>query len=111
MTAFLGISTVLSLLALTVRLAGRQHRLLHLFQLEHYEPARLLLWLRRRKELFDSRELVGLGALYVAAVADVAAGISWFAGALLLASTPVAALGVRDLRREAVKPLVFTDRA
>ncbi|MGN6372491.1 MAG: Mur ligase family protein [Solirubrobacteraceae bacterium] len=111
MTAFLGASTVLALLALTVRLAGRQHRLLHLFQLEHYEPARLLLWLRRRNERFQSRELVGLGALYAAAVADMGAGSAWFAGALLLASTPVAALGVRDLRREAVKPLVFTDRA
>lgn len=111
MSAFLGISTVLALLALTVRLAGRQHRLLHLFQLEHYEGARLLLWLRRRKELFEPRELVGVGALYAAAVADVAAGTAGFAGALLLASTPVAALGVRDLRREAVKPLVFTDRA
>lgn len=111
MTAFLGISTVLALLALTIRLAGREHRLLHLFQLEHYEPARLLLWLRRRSELFQPRELIGLGALYAAAVADVAAGASWFAGALLLASTPVAALGVGDLRREAVKPLVFTDRA
>lgn len=111
MTAFLDISTVLALLALTIRLAGREHRLLHLFQLEHYEPARLLLWLRRRSELLQPRELIGLGALYAAAVADVAAGASWFAGALLLASTPVAALGVGDLRREAVKPLVFTDRA
>jgi UDP-N-acetylmuramoyl-tripeptide--D-alanyl-D-alanine ligase len=111
MTAFLGVSTVLALLALTVRLAGRQHRLLHLFQLEHYEPARLLLWLRRRKELFEPREPIGLGALYAAAVADMAAGASWFAGALLLASTPIAALGVRDLRREALKPLVLTDRA
>lgn len=111
MTAFLGISTALALLALTVRLAGREHRLLHLFQLEHYEQARLLLWLRRRSELFQPRELIGLGALYAAAVADVAAGASWFAGALLLASTPVAAIGVGDLRREAVKPLVFTDRA
>lgn len=111
MTVFLGTSTVLALLALTVRLAGRQHRLLHLFQLEHYEPARLLLWLRRRKELFEPRELVGLGALYAAAVADVWAGTAWFAGALLLASTLIAVVGVRDLRREAVKPLVFTDRA
>lgn len=111
MSAFLGISTVLALLALAIRLAGRQHRLLHLFQLEHYEPARLLLWLRRRKELFEPRELIGLGALYAAAVADVWAGTTWFASALLLASTPIAALGVRDLRRAAVKPLVFTDRA
>jgi UDP-N-acetylmuramoyl-tripeptide--D-alanyl-D-alanine ligase len=111
MSAFLGAATALALLALGVRVAGRQHRLLHLFQLEHYEPARLALWLRRRGELFQVRELIGLGALYTAAAADVGAGASWFAGALLLVSTPIAVLGVRDLRREALKPLVFTDRA
>jgi UDP-N-acetylmuramoyl-tripeptide--D-alanyl-D-alanine ligase len=110
-SAFLGAATALALLALGVRMAGRQHRLLHLFQLEHYEPARLMLWLRRRGELFQARELIGLGALYAAAAADVGAGSSWFAGALLLASTPIAGLGVRDLRRKMLKPLVFTDRA
>lgn len=113
MTAFLGISTVLALLALAVRVAGRQHRLLHLFQLEHYEPARLLLWLRRRRELFQWRELIAIAALYAAAVADASAGggARWVAGGLLLASTPIALPGVRDWRREAVKPLVLTGRA
>jgi UDP-N-acetylmuramoyl-tripeptide--D-alanyl-D-alanine ligase len=111
MSTFVGIAAVVALAALAVRLAGRQHRLLHLFQLEHYEGARLLLWLRRRSELLAPRELVALAALYGAAIADSAAGLDWVAGALLLLSTPIAALGVADWRRKAVKPLVLTGRA
>jgi UDP-N-acetylmuramoyl-tripeptide--D-alanyl-D-alanine ligase len=112
MNAFEGICTVVALLAVAVRLAGRQHRLLHLFQLEHYEPARLLLWLRRRRELFNSRELGVMAVLFVAAVAAVGGSDSgWACGGVLLLTTPLALLGVRDWRRAAVKPLVFTDRA
>ncbi len=114
MNTFLGIGTVLAVLALGVRLGGRQHRLLHLFQLEHYEPARLMLWLRRRHELLALRELVPIAALYVAAIALATVGGSgsdWVSGGLLLLTTPIAALGVSDWRRPAVKPLVFTDRA
>jgi UDP-N-acetylmuramoyl-tripeptide--D-alanyl-D-alanine ligase len=113
-SAFEGFAIVLALLALTVRLAGRQHRLLHLFQLEHYEPARLLMWLRRRHELLALRELAGALVLFAAAIAVVAIGGSaagWVCGALLLLCTPLAALGVGDWGRPAVKPLVFTDRA
>lgn len=114
MNAFEGVCTVVAVLAVAARLAGRQHRLLHLFQLEHYEPARLLLWLRRRRELLAPRELVPVAALYGAAVAVVAAGGShsgWVCGGVLLLSAPLAVLGARDWRRPAVKPLVFTDRA
>ncbi|HXC45856.1 MAG TPA: hypothetical protein VNU24_04560, partial [Solirubrobacteraceae bacterium] len=114
MNAFLGVATVLAVLALSVRLAGRQHRLLHLFQLEHYEPARLILWLRRRKELFAPRELTAIAASYAAAIAIAAIGGSgsgWISGGVLLLSTPIALPGVRDWRLPAVKPLVFTDRA
>lgn len=111
MSAFQDICAFLALMALAIRVAGRQHRLLHLFQLEHYEPARLMLWLRRRSELFAPRELVALAALYAAAIADSAAGLDWVAGALLLLSAPIAALGVGDWRRPAVKPLVLTGRA
>jgi UDP-N-acetylmuramoyl-tripeptide--D-alanyl-D-alanine ligase len=109
--AFQGIAAVIALLALAVRLAGRQHRLLHLLQLEHYEPPRLLLWLRRRRELFAPRELAVVALLFAAAIAISAAGSGWLCGALLLATCPLAALGVSDWRRPAVKPLVFTDRA
>lgn len=111
MKAFEGVALVLALLALVVRLAGRQHRLLHLFQLEHYEGARLMLWLRRRDELFAWRELAATVALFAAAVVASSAGSGWLCGGLLLALTPLAALGVADWRREAVKPLVLTGRA
>jgi UDP-N-acetylmuramoyl-tripeptide--D-alanyl-D-alanine ligase len=114
MSTFLGIATVLAVLTLSVRLGGRQHRLLHLLQLEHYESARLMLWLRRRNELFAPRELVPVAALYAAAIAVAAIGgaaSGWVSGGLLLLSMPIAALGVSDWRRPAVKPLVLTDRA
>jgi UDP-N-acetylmuramoyl-tripeptide--D-alanyl-D-alanine ligase len=111
MSAFESIAGAMALVALTIRLAGRQHRLLHLFQLEHYEPARLMLWLRRRSELLDPRELGLVVLLFAGAVAARAGGSGWLCGALLLLVCPLAALGPRDWRREAVKPLVFTSRA
>ncbi|MGC2373076.1 MAG: UDP-N-acetylmuramoyl-tripeptide--D-alanyl-D-alanine ligase [Solirubrobacteraceae bacterium] len=111
MSAFEGVATVLALLALAVRLAGRQHRLLHLLQLEHYEPARLMLWLRRRGELFAPRELAIVALLFAGALAASSLGSGWLCGALLLLVIPVAALGVADWRREALKPLVLTGRA
>jgi UDP-N-acetylmuramoyl-tripeptide--D-alanyl-D-alanine ligase len=108
---FEGVATVLALLALTIRLAGRQHRLLHLFQLEHYEPARLMMWLRRRDELLAPRELGVVVLLFAAAVAASSSGSGWLCGVLLLLLTPLGELGVGDWRRPAVKPLVFTGRA
>ena len=110
MSVLASIGCVGALLALGVRLAGRQHRLLHLFQLEHYEPARLLLWLRRRGELVAAR-LTGLALVFLAAVLADALIAGWLAGALLLLCVPFALLGVRDWRRPAVKPLVLTGRA
>ncbi len=111
MSVFEDVAAVLAVAALAVRLAGRQHRLLHLLQLEHYEGARLMLWLRRRRELLAPRELFATCLVFAAAVAASANGSGWLCGALLLASCPVAALGVGDWRREALKPLVFTGRA
>ena len=111
MSAFQGTALVLAALAVAVRLVGRQHRLLHLLQLEHYENARLRLWLRRRGERRQPRELAALTVLFAGAVAAQAAGSAWLSGALLLLVTPLAPLGVADWRREAVKPLVFTGRA
>jgi UDP-N-acetylmuramoyl-tripeptide--D-alanyl-D-alanine ligase len=110
-SAFEGIAAVLAIAALGVRLAGRQHRLLHLLQLEHYEGARLMLWLRRRHELLSPRELLATCLLFAAAVTASANGSGWLCGALLLAGCPLAVLGVGDWCREAVKPLVFTGRA
>lgn len=111
MNAFTGIAAAAAVLAASLRVVGAQHRLLHLLQIEHYESARLLLWLRRRSELLRAAELVPLGALYAAGAACAWAGWGWVAGALLLASTPIAATGVREWRRPAAKPLVFTARA
>src|SRR6202035_694363 len=87
------------------------HRLLHLLQLEHYEGARLMLWLRRRRELLLPRELLAVALLSAAAITARASGSGWLCGALLLLLLPFAALGVRDWRREGVKPLVLTGRA
>ncbi|HEX5307545.1 MAG TPA: UDP-N-acetylmuramoyl-tripeptide--D-alanyl-D-alanine ligase [Solirubrobacteraceae bacterium] len=111
MSAFQGAALVLALLALLARLTGRQHRLLHLLQLEHYENARLRVWLHRRRERWQPRELVGATLLYAGAIAAQAAGSGWLSGVMLLLSTPLAALGFADWRREAVKPLVLTGRA
>jgi UDP-N-acetylmuramoyl-tripeptide--D-alanyl-D-alanine ligase len=110
-STFESIAVTLALLTLGIRLAGRQHRLLHLFQLEHYEPARLMLWLRRRSELLNLRELGPVALLFAGAVAARVAGSGWLCGVLLLLVCPLAVLGVKDWRREAIKPLVFTGRA
>jgi UDP-N-acetylmuramoyl-tripeptide--D-alanyl-D-alanine ligase len=111
MRIFEALAFVLAAAATAVRVAGRQHRLLHLLQLEHYEPARLLLWLRRRGELLERAEAALLGLAFVLVVVAHASVSHWLAGALALACVTVAAVGVRDWRREAVKPLVLTPRA
>ena len=111
MIALQGAAFALAALALAVRLAGREHRLLHLLQLKHYEGARLMLWLKRRSELLQLSELVPLVALYGAAVANVSVGQHWVAGALMLITTPIAYVGVSDWRRPAAKPLMLTPRA
>lgn len=111
MSVFEGLAVALASIALAVRVAGRQHRMLHLLQLEHYEPARLILWLRRRRELVQAREGAALAALYLAAAVSAWLHARSLAGALLLASVPIAILGLREWRRPAAKPLVFTARA
>jgi UDP-N-acetylmuramoyl-tripeptide--D-alanyl-D-alanine ligase len=110
-SSFQAAAAAAAILALGVRCAGVQHRLLHLLQIEHYESARLILWLRRRSELLAPLELICVGALYAAGAANIWVGQGWVGGALLLLSTPIAVLGPRDWRRPAAKPLVFTARA
>lgn len=111
MNAFAAATAAIAIVALGVRCAGAQHRLLHLLQIEHYESSRLVLWLRRRSELLAPMELICVGALYAAGAANIWVGEGWVGGALLLLSTPIAVLGLRDWRRPAAKPLVFTARA
>jgi len=106
------IGLIAAALGLLVLIAGRLHVMLHLFQLEHYERARLRVWVKRRRARMDAASLGRCAAtgvaLTVAAAVDsdvlvlvvgVAAG-----GALAMA-------GLRLLRRRQAKPLVFTTRA
>jgi UDP-N-acetylmuramoyl-tripeptide--D-alanyl-D-alanine ligase len=99
-------------LGLLVFLAGRLHFMLHLFQLEHYERARLLVWVHRR----NAR--VQIGALVLCLVAGIALTAVTAAelDALVLSlgtgiGVALAAGGIRVLRRRQTKPLVFTPRA
>ena len=102
----------LAFFGLLMLMAGRLHVLLHLFQLEHYEPARLRVWVARRGERVHARELIGIGVvsglMVGAAAADapgVVLGIGFAAGVTGLR------IGVNTLRRDQIKPLVFTARA
>jgi UDP-N-acetylmuramoyl-tripeptide--D-alanyl-D-alanine ligase len=103
------IAAALGLLALV---AGRLHLTLHLFQLEHYEPARLRVWVQRRNTRFDATLLAACaaagGGLTVAAAldADVLVLVLGVATGIVLAG-----FGHRILRRPQAKPLVFTARA
>ena len=102
----------LAFTGLLVLMAGRLHVLLHLFQLEHYEPARLRVWVARRGERVHGAELAGVAgasALMVAAAAIDAPAIVLVIGLAALAAGVVR--GVRVLRRDQIKPLVFTPRA
>jgi UDP-N-acetylmuramoyl-tripeptide--D-alanyl-D-alanine ligase len=103
------IAAALGLLAL---IAGRLHLTLHLFQLEHYEPARLRVWVQRRNTRFDATLLAACaaagGGLTVAAAldADVLVLVLGVGTGIVLAG-----FGHRILRRPQAKPLVFTARA
>ena len=87
----------------------RVRRMLHLLQLEHYENARLFVWLRRRGEVADAPMLVAAAlALVAVAGAAVAPIVELVAGALAAAVL----IGVRRPEpRSDIKPLVFTERA
>ena len=94
------------------RYERRAKRMLHLLQLEHYENARLWLWLRRRGELTDPPQsaiqvTLALLALVLAATGPaVAELLAWVA---LLAA--LAAFSRREPAQGEIKPLVLTERA
>ncbi len=99
-------------IGLLVLLAGRLHLMLHLFQLEHYEPARLRVWVERRRARMD----VALSGLCLAAGLALTIAAALDADVLvlalgLLAAGALAAAGIRLLRRPQTKPLAFTPRA
>lgn len=99
-------------LGVLVLTAGRLHFMLHLFQLEHYEPARLRVWVQRRGARVDTAQIascaVAGGALTIAAAADadVLVLVLGVASGIVLAG-----FGHRIIRRPQTKPLVFTPRA
>jgi UDP-N-acetylmuramoyl-tripeptide--D-alanyl-D-alanine ligase len=94
------------------RVASRNRRALHLLQLEHYENARLFLWLSRRGETAEPMDLAAtVGAAIIAAVAATH-GHRWveLVGFVLVAAL-IVVLQVATPKRTDVKPLVFTQRA
>jgi UDP-N-acetylmuramoyl-tripeptide--D-alanyl-D-alanine ligase len=103
---------ILAALGLLVLLAGRLHLMLHLFQLEHYEAARLNVWVRRRGERIEREALaaIALGGLALTVLAAIDAGAGVLAAGLVFTGF-AAATGVRQIRRPQTKPLVFTPRA
>lgn len=103
---------VLAGLAGLALLVARLHELLHLLQLEHYELARLRVWIDRRRERFQPREL----GLVATVAALVAAGSVLGGPALTIAAGAVGVvfaglLATPRLGRRQAKPLVFTARA
>jgi UDP-N-acetylmuramoyl-tripeptide--D-alanyl-D-alanine ligase len=105
------VADLILLVALFSAAAVRLERWLQIFQQEHYEGARLQVWvgLHRREQL----DLL-LGAVIVGAVASQA--VATAGGAVRLAISAVAAglvagPALQILRREQVKPLVWTPRA
>jgi len=88
----------------------RVRRMLHLLQLEHYENARLLIWLRRRGEIADRFMVLAvvLALVAVGAASAHAPPVELLAG---LAAGAALAPGLRVKPRPEIKPLVFTERA
>ena len=91
-------------------LPARMRRMLHLLQLEHYENARLFVWLRRRGEVADRSMVLAivLALIAVGAAAAPAPLIELLAG---IAAAAALAPGLKPRPRADIKPLVWTDRA
>jgi UDP-N-acetylmuramoyl-tripeptide--D-alanyl-D-alanine ligase len=104
------IGLIAAALGLLVLIAGRLHFMLHLFQLEHYEAARLRVWVERRGARIDRQLLIGCVAGGLALTAAAAAGVLMLEVGVI-AGGWLAWRGVRLLRRPQTKPLVFTARA
>ena len=92
--------------------AGRLHFMLHLFQLEHYEAARLRVWVQRRNARVDMTLLAlcvaAGGVLTIAAAADADLVVLVLG---IAAGVVRAGMGHRIIRRPQTKRLVFTARA
>jgi UDP-N-acetylmuramoyl-tripeptide--D-alanyl-D-alanine ligase len=91
----------------------QQRRALHLLQLEHYENARLFVWLRRRGEFValpwaPLRALIGAAAIVLALAHASELAVL---GAVIAVLADTAAEAIPHLRRSEIKPLVYTSRA
>ena len=106
------IGALLACLAAGWRYHARSRRALHLLQLEHYENARLLLWLRRRGEVSEPIDLAATIAAAVLAATSLTGGHRWIllVGFAVVAAV-LAAVQARRPARSDVKPLVLTTRA
>lgn len=108
------IGALLACLAAAWRYRARSRRALHLLQLEHYENARLLLWLRRRGEVSEPAEAAAAIGAAVSAAVSLAGGHRYLEliGFVLVAAVLAAAqVQTRRRARPEVKPLVLTARA
>jgi UDP-N-acetylmuramoyl-tripeptide--D-alanyl-D-alanine ligase len=105
------IGALLACLAAGWRYHTRSRRALHLLQLEHYENARLLLWLRRRGEIAPVGDVAALLAAIVIAAFSASHAHRWIelAGFALVAAGLVALQLIRRQPPE-IKPLVLTER-
>jgi UDP-N-acetylmuramoyl-tripeptide--D-alanyl-D-alanine ligase len=108
----MAIGLIAAALGLLTLVAGRLHLMLHLFQLEHYERARLRIWVQRRGARVDATLLAACAA--AGGVLTVAAAIDADVLVLVLGvvtGVVLAGFGHRIIRRPQTKPLVFTARA
>jgi UDP-N-acetylmuramoyl-tripeptide--D-alanyl-D-alanine ligase len=104
------IGLALAAIGLLVLIAGRLHFMLHLFQLEHYEPARLRVWVERRRARVDQSLLAICAVAGIALTAGAAADVLMLELGLI-AAVVMGRAGVQLIRRPQTKPLVFTARA
>ena len=108
----MGTLTAVALVAgFAALVAGRLHVLLQMLQQEHYENARLYVWLRREPSRFGLPLAAAAFAFAVAVgLLSSVAALAGLACALALCGCGVL-YAVRTWRREQVKPLVLTTRA
>jgi UDP-N-acetylmuramoyl-tripeptide--D-alanyl-D-alanine ligase len=106
------LGALLACLAAAWRYHTRSRRALHLLQLEHYENARLLLWLRRRGEVATVGDVAAALAAIVVAAFSTSRTHHWIelVGFAVIAAV-LAGLQLRRPARSEIKPLVMTERA
>ena len=106
------IGALLACLAAGWRYHTRSRRALHLLQLEHYENARLMVWLRRRGEVAPVIDVAALLAAIVIVPFSAGHGSHWVElVAFTLLAAVLVALQLGQPPRSEIKPLHLTQRA